>query len=62
MAEPSFLSGGEVNQYADTRLIRLLRILGSLQNRAGANPANNPNRRDTPRRLLVKMLRALNGT
>ncbi len=62
MAEPSFLSGGATKQYADTRLVRLLRILGSVQNRAGANPANNPNRRDTPRRVMVKMLRALNGT
>jgi hypothetical protein len=61
MAEPSYLSNGTSSRISDTRLTRWTRILGALQNRDGANPNNNPHRRDTRRAIAIKIVKSLTG-
>lgn len=61
MSQPAFLTSGDSPQRRDTKWFRWLRILGRLQNTAGANPANNPSRLDTLRQLKYKVLKAVRG-
>lgn len=53
MAYPATQSRG------DTRLLAWRKVLGQLQNQPGALAANNPNKNDGLRRVLVKVLNAL---
>src|SRR5258705_13541640 len=45
----------------DTRLLAWRKVLGYLQNQAGALAANNPNKNDGLRTVLRKVLNALHG-
>lgn len=58
--EPSFISDGATPRRTDSRWFRWLKILGVIQNEAGADPDNNPRRSDTIRMLQEKVNKALN--
>jgi len=45
----------------DTRRMRWLKMLTQVQAWPGSNPANNPKQNDTTRRIMVKLLTALNA-
>lgn len=58
---PTFIGSGTTPRTSDTRWMLLQKILGSLQNRPGANPANNPRRKDTIWMIRRKIVRARAG-
>lgn len=62
MPEPSFLSGGDTPRRTDTRWTEAVRWLGTLQNEAGADPANNPSRTDSYNTVLRKIAAAIDRT
>lgn len=57
--QPSYRANGCVINRNDTKRIRWEKILGSIQNRPGSLPANNPAKNDEVRKLKVKILRAI---
>lgn len=62
MGQPYYLSNGNTTpNRSDTRLRLLTKWLGVYQNRASANPANNPNPNNTRRQILVKLNKAIKG-
>ena len=61
MAQPDFYAEGTTPLENDTRLRLWVKILGRIQNRPGANPANNPNPHDTLAIIKRKIVTALGG-
>lgn len=61
MAQPAFLSNGTTPLATDTKWFLWVRILGKVQNEAGALPHNDPKPTDTIRMLRLKLDRSLAG-
>lgn len=62
MPQPEFLSFGTTPHRQDTQWTEAVRWLGSLQNRSGALPGNDPRRTDSYHRILEKIAGAVSGT
>lgn len=56
--QPDYLTEGTTPRRTDGRVRVWAKILGGLQNAAGADPANNPRRMDSRRQLKGKVNKA----
>ena len=63
MSQPDYRWLGPTAQHSDTKTVRWARRLGEFQNdkRPGADEKFNPNPRDTPYRLLHKLVSSVNS-